>query len=268
MAEANLPMYDLPELRSATDAWWQGLARSFRKAGLAEVPDRLNRDATMPDLWRDPALLFSQTCGYPLVHAFKGVLQPVATPAYGAEGCAGASYRSALVVRADEAASELGALRGRRCAVNSRTSHSGFNALRHVVAQLGSGQGFFSEVVMTGEHKASLEAVADGRADIAAIDCVTYALYRRLVPALAGHLRVLAWTDPAPGLPYVTRASAGSEIVARLREGLMDALAASDLAPTREALLLTGAEVLPMATYDRVLAMERAAVASGCADLA
>src|SRR6185312_8107473 len=33
MAVASLPMYDLPELRAATDAWWKGLARAFRREG-------------------------------------------------------------------------------------------------------------------------------------------------------------------------------------------------------------------------------------------
>jgi hypothetical protein len=28
MASAALPMYDLPELQAATDAWWAGIARA------------------------------------------------------------------------------------------------------------------------------------------------------------------------------------------------------------------------------------------------
>jgi ABC-type phosphate/phosphonate transport system substrate-binding protein len=268
MANASLPMYDLPELSSATDAWWRGLARSLRKAGLADVPDHLRRDATMQELWGDPALMFTQTCGFPLVHGFKGVVQPIATPAYGAEGCAGTSYRSALVVRADQPALELGELRGRRCAVNSRDSQSGFNALRHAVAPLSQGQRFFSEILLTGGHRPSLEAVAAGRADIAAIDCVTYALHKRSSPALTEPLKVLAWTEPAPGLPYATRISVDSETLARLREGLMEALAAPDLASAREALLLVDAEVLPIEAYEQVLAMESAALNMGCSDLA
>ena len=120
---------------------------------------------------------------------------------------------------------------------------------------------------MTGGHRASLETVAAGRADVASLDCVTYALHQRSAPVLVQELRVLAWTEPAPGLPYVTRISTGSETLARLREGLMDALAAPDLASARDALLLVDAEVLPIGAYDRVLAMERAALDLGCSDL-
>ena len=41
MARASLPMYDFPEVRDATLAWWAGLARAFRRAGVPDVPDRL-----------------------------------------------------------------------------------------------------------------------------------------------------------------------------------------------------------------------------------
>ena len=37
---ASLPMYDLPETRSATDALWAGIARHLRAEGVAEVPAR------------------------------------------------------------------------------------------------------------------------------------------------------------------------------------------------------------------------------------
>ena len=37
MAVASLPMYDLPELREATDAWWRGLARAFAAEGLEDA---------------------------------------------------------------------------------------------------------------------------------------------------------------------------------------------------------------------------------------
>ena len=72
MTIANLPMYDLPEIRHATDDWWSGLARAFRRAGISDVPDRLDRERAMPEVWRDPGLVLSQACGYPLLHDLAG----------------------------------------------------------------------------------------------------------------------------------------------------------------------------------------------------
>jgi len=265
---ASLPMYDLPELRAATDAWWQGLARAFRRAGLAEVPDALDRDRGTEAVWRDPGLLFSQTCGYPLTHAFKGLLQPVATPAYAAAGCRGSYYSSAIVVRADDPARGLGELAGRACAVNNRASQSGYNALRHAVARHAVQGRFFARVVETGGHLASLAAVAGARADVAAIDAVTLALVAACRPSAVSGLRVLSWTEPVPGLPYVTRADAGADLLARLREGLQAALDDPALAQARQALLLTGVQPMPAAAYDGIGEMEAEAAARGYPDLA
>jgi hypothetical protein len=81
----------------ATDAWWAGLARHLRAAGI-EAPDRLTRSDAPAIQWRRPDLVVSQTCGYPLVHAFKDQLEVLATPVYAAEGCSGPHYSSLIVV--------------------------------------------------------------------------------------------------------------------------------------------------------------------------
>ncbi|SVE06035.1 uncharacterized protein METZ01_LOCUS458889, partial [marine metagenome] len=38
---ATLPLYDLEETRTQTDALWIGLASSFRRKGIKNVPDTL-----------------------------------------------------------------------------------------------------------------------------------------------------------------------------------------------------------------------------------
>lgn len=262
-SQASLPMYALPELEEAHRAWWGGLAAALRRAGCAAVPERLTPSGDCHALWRDERLFWSQTCGYPLTHDFAGCLTPIATPAYGAPGCEGTFYRSAVLVRRDHPAGDPADLRGTVCAVNGPASHSGYNALRHLLAPLAGGAPFFSAVVTTGGHAASLEAVASGRAAVAAVDCVTLELLRRWRPALVEPLRVLAWTAPAPGLPYVTRAATDAETLARMRDALAAALAAPELADCRAELLIGGAENLGGQGYGRVLEMEREAVDQG-----
>ena len=48
MTIASLPMYDLPEVRRATDAWWAGLAAGFTRAGVADVPTRWTATGSWP----------------------------------------------------------------------------------------------------------------------------------------------------------------------------------------------------------------------------
>ena len=264
---ASLPMYDLPGLEAATDAWWAGLAAAFRAEGLAAVPPRLTRHADHTALWRAPDLLLSQTCGYPLTHALAGQVTLVATPVYDCAGCEAGMYRSEIVVRADDPAACLADLGGRRAAVNAADSQSGCHALRHAARAL-SGEGrLFGAVVMTGGHRASLQAVAMGEADVCAIDGVTYALLGRTQPGLVGRLRVLAQTEAAPALPYITRRDIAPDDLRRLQTGLLRACGDPALSDVRAALLLAGVVVLPLSAYDRILDMEAAADAAGCPDL-
>lgn len=265
---ASLPMYDLPGLEAATDAWWRGLAAAFQAEGIAEVPARLTRQADYAALWTAPDLLFSQACGYPLTHVLAGRVTLVATPVYDCPGCDGGRYRSEIVVRADDAAASLAALKGRRAAVNAADSQSGCNALRHAVAALAEDGRFFGSVTLTGSHRASLQAVAAGEADVCAVDCVTYALLQRMQPDLLRGLRVLLRTASAPALPYITRRDIAADDLQRLRAGLARACDDPALAEARAALLLAGVVVLPLSAYDRIRDMEAEAVTARCLALA
>lgn len=260
---ASLPMYDLPEVKQASGAWWQGLARAFRAEGIEDVPDRLETVASPYDHWRQPDLLFSQTCGYPLTHAIAGQARLVATPVYAAPGCTGASYCSLVIVGENNPATSLEKLRGARVAYNSTDSQSGYNVLRAMVAPLAQGGKFFASTTATGGHRASIAAVASSAADLCAVDCVTHALLRLHAPTALAGTRVLCTTPSAPSLPYVTAGGAGDDLVEALRAGLDRALTDTSLAAARDDLRIAGAEVLPLAAYDVMLEMEQAAVKAG-----
>ncbi len=259
MRIAALPMYDLPEVARATDALWAVLARRLRAAGVEDVPDRLERGSDPRQVWASPDLLFAQTCGFPLTHAFAGRLALVATPCYAAEGCEGPTYRSRIVVRADDPRSDFAQFAGAVAAINSEDSHSGCNMLRWRVAREAR-RPFFGKAERTGSHLASLDALRSGRADIAAIDCVTFALLGRHRPDAVAGIRVLEDTPRAPALPFVTAAGASAREVSLLRAAVMETVRDPALAPVRAELLLVGAEILPLARYEaiRTLAAEGA----------
>ena len=268
MSIANLPMYDLPELTAANDAFWQAIARALEREGVAGVPHELTRGVDLGGVWRDPDFLFGQTCGYPLMNAFKGEMKVIATPVYDAPGCEGPDYCSHIVVRADDPARDLSDLRGRTAAITHTASQSGYSALRATVAHLADRGRFFGKVVESGGHPNSLALVAAGEVDVCATDCVTYALLARHRPEALDRLRVLAHSPAAPGLPYVTRAEADDDRLARLRGALFAALGDPGLASAREALLIVGAEVLPETAYQRIVDLEQQAEAHGYAKVA
>ncbi len=93
---AALPMYDFPEISTANDALWRRIAAALRARGV-EAPENLTRGRALMDLWRDPGLIFAQTCGYPYLTTLREAVVLVATPEYGFPGCAGADHRSFVV---------------------------------------------------------------------------------------------------------------------------------------------------------------------------
>jgi ABC-type phosphate/phosphonate transport system substrate-binding protein len=253
---AGLPMYDPPELHPTVDAWWSALARALRAEGIPDVPDELDRSLSLDALWGAPDLLLTQTCGFPLFGSHADRLQYVATPRHAASGCSVAGYCSWIVVGAASPAQDIEDLRGSRCSISARISHSGYNALRGLIAPLATRGRFFGSVSVSGGHAESLAQLGRGEVDVAAIDCVTYALLGRCRPHVIAATRIIGRTGTAPGLPYATRIDAGPELVRRLRAGLSRAFADPELQPLRDALLIDGLDVLDPATYDCMAEME------------
>jgi hypothetical protein len=264
---ASLPMYDPPELRAAVDAWWEGLVDAFRHEGVTEVPDRLTRRYFTEEVWRHPALLITQVCGYDVVRGWSRRLAYLGTPCYSAPGCHGIDSTSFILVGADSQARSLADLRGAHCVINGYASHSGCNVLREAMAPLARGGRFFGAVTVSGSHFASLTRLATGNANVAAIDCVTYALMARCRPDLVRCTRILSETVRAPSPPYVTRADCSPDLIARLRGGLLRAAADPRLAAVRSDLMIAGIEILPSEAYERIASIEVVAAAAGYAEL-
>ena len=107
--------------------------------------------------------------------------------------------------------------------------------------------------------------VQRGEADVAAIDCVTFALLQRNRPSAVEQLRVLTRTSCAPGVPFVTRADVRDELVSLLRAALTEALEAPELKQAHECLMLGGLDALPLSDYEGILAIEQQAAMQGFA---
>ena len=263
----GLPMYDPPELHASVDAWWHGLARAIRAEGVANVPDELDRGPSLDALWGAPNLLFTQTCGYTLTGAWASRLQYVATPRHAAAGCDGSTYCSWIVVAADSPANGLEYLRGARCSINGRDSHSGYNALRALIAPLARDGRFFGSVSESGGHAESLAQLGRGEVDVAAIDCVTHALLSRCRPNAIAATRIIGRTAQVPGLPYATRFDASPDLVRKLRTALARAIRDPELHAVRAELLITGVDVLPTGSYACIAQMEAQAKRQGYFEL-
>ncbi len=196
---ASLGMYDFGAAMAANDRLWDLIRTGLRGRGIA-APETLTRDEhAYWDAWQSPDLILSQTCGYPFRARLHETVTYVGTPDYGVQGCAPGHYRSVFVVRADDPRETLADFDGARFAYNEPLSQSGWAAPQVHAAKLGL---WLPATLQTGGHRLSARAVIDGKADITALDAVTYSLLQDY--GLAHGLRIIGMTDPTPGLPFIT----------------------------------------------------------------
>ncbi len=262
-------MYTDPgPVAAATRDLWSFVRDHLRAHGFADAPDWLDGQIKHDDAWLDPRLMLAQTCGYPFATRLRGRVRLVAAPLYDHPGCCDHLSCSFVVVHADSRAASIADLRGRTAALNDRASNSGMNLLRELVAPHARDGRFFGRLIETGGHVDSLARVADGTADVAAIDCVTYGNIARFAPDRLAAVRILCETEKAPTLPFITRASASDEEVSALREALLAFAADPSTRAGRETLGLRGFAIVAEREYDAITAIERCAIALGYPNLA
>lgn len=235
-------MYDFGAASAANDRLWALIRDALRDLGIT-APDALTRGETAYwDTWQSPDLLLSQTCGYPFRARLHDRVTYIATPDYGVEGCPPGHYCSVFVARADDPRETLAAFDTAAFAYNEGLSQSGWAAPQTHAASLGIR---LPPTLQTGGHRLSARAVADGRADIAALDAVTWALLQADDPGLTTRLKPLARTAPTPGLPYITaRGTDPDPLFAAIAQAIT-ALAATD----RATLHLRGLTRIPLPAY-------------------
>lgn len=233
MPIASLPMYDWPEIESATDRFWEML-RGQLEAAAIPAPRRLRRSADPESGWLSDDLVLSQSCGYPFSTVLKDRVTLVGTPAYMIDAPAG-SYFSVVIARCGEEKRTVAELPARRFAFNARNSQSGFRAAMRWLAA--HGLGLPEARTETGSHRGSIRAIAEGRADFASIDAVSWQLALRHEPA-AKDLTIVARTPVTPGLPFIT-ARAHAAVRRRMAAAVEAAIAELE-EDVLQALLLTG----------------------------
>jgi len=238
---ASLAMYDFGPAEAANDRFWGLIHQQLAQRGI-KAPAVLTRgEGAFFPAWTAPDLVLSQTCGYPFRARLQGRVAYVGTPDFGLPGCAPGHYCSVFVVRAEDPRPSLTDFDGAGFAYNEGLSQSGWAAPKVHAEALGLR---LPPVLRTGGHRLSARAVAEGRADIAALDAVTWDMMQGVDP-VAGQLRVIARTDPTPGLPYI--AALGCDVAATF-DAVAAAIAA--LAPAdRRALRLNGLVRIPEAAY-------------------
>ncbi len=260
-------------------AWSPSLAAAWQRllgwvAVRSGVPLRV-MDAADPtpldELWarNDMGCVFM--CGYPwALRAEKPHLlaAPIPSPArYGGRPV----YFTDFIVRAEGPFQKLEDTFGGSIAYSTEHSHSGYNAPRYHLLQYRTPERptLYREVLGPYiRQRPVLDAVVEGKADVAAIDGYGLDLLRRHAPDLAGRVRVVATTVAAPSAPLVASPATDAGSRARLTEALLRAHEAPELTATLDELLLARFAPIRPGDFQVFLDRQRAAEAAGYPKLA
>ena len=130
-------------------------------------------------------------------------------------------YFCDVIVRRGSPARSFWDLKGSTWAYNDSCSLSGHGGL---AARLGSPEKagrFFGRTIRSGSHPASVQLVADGRADVASIDSNVLSILQEQTPTLGDEVRVLESWGPYPIQPVVVRADLDAALKVVLHESLL-----------------------------------------------
>ena len=247
---AALQMYDHPEVSHVWDRFWSAIHARLARHGI-RCDEELRRPLDYHQPWSDPQLMLGQTCGWPFVSGVKHDNAILGVLDFGLDTPLPGDYHSVFIVSpqlAGMSVAELLANPDVTIAVNSLHSQSGYRVLGELTGEpliLPKSRHFDS-----GGHRASLRAVADGHAQLAALDGVTWELLKRH-DANVARVAEFGRSRPAPGLPLIC-SNANSVHAALLQEIVADAISGMD-ADDREALMLRGFVPATESRYDELL---------------
>jgi phosphonate transport system substrate-binding protein len=131
-------------------------------------------------------------------------------------------YFSDVVVRSDSRFYSFADLRNTTWVYNEPYSQSGSGIVRFHLARSGYGDSFFRREIEAGSHEAALHLVAEGEADVAAIDSHVLATLLSRHPRLDGRLRVIHTLGPSPIQPLVAARHLPEVLKTAVRFALVD----------------------------------------------
>ena len=200
-------MYDWPETANAIDVLWSHIQNQLIQRDI-EAPLALERNIHPVALWSKPDLIIGQTCGWPYANYLKEQVMPFARFHYDLPECPAGHYNSVYIGHDDDDFDHLASPQAfqfvEKIAMNSDDSQSGFHVFSEIAGAPAEEAIAKEKRIVTGAHRNSISAVANGDANLAAIDAVAFELAKHYEPEAVSRIVVLGTSKPKAGLPLIT----------------------------------------------------------------
>ncbi len=256
---------------SLTAAWGRLLAWVATRAEVRLDVIDASQPTSLDELWARPDMGCVFMCGYPWAlrrDRPRLLAAPVPSPPrYGGR----AVYVTDFIVRAESPYQRLADTFGKTIAYSTEHSHSGYNAPRyHLLAHRTPARPVLYGTVLGPfvRQRPVIDAVLDGRADVAAVDGYALDLLGRHAPEVTARLRVIDTTVPAPSAPLVASPDVSDDQCEKLTEALVSAHEAAGIRATLDELLLSRFVRVEAQDFEVFLERARAAEAAGYPKLA
>jgi len=238
-ARVELAFYPFEDVRWAYHELWSAVAARC---------DWVAREPSWPDdpttIWHSSEKFVSQTCGWPLVTYLADKVRVVGTFRHTTPESASHFYRSVVVGRVDGTPFDF---QGAIGAINETDSLSGWISL--IAAIFGPQETWRGPFRVTGSHEESIRMLGRGEADVASIDSVTFAHFKRLYPEIISSLFVICNGPLVPCLPIITHKSVTDAELATLRDALGHASRDKSLSRATSTLFISGFDPLDLDDY-------------------
>lgn len=208
------------------------------------------------DLLASGGLDLAFVCGGPYVEGHENFqLELLVAP----ETPSGESvYYSYLIIPQASQAESLEDLRGSKFAFTDPQSNTGRLVPTYMLARLGeSPEHFFSEIVYTYAHDKSIQAVANGLVDGAAVDSLIYNYMLKTNPSLVNKTKVLTISNPYGIPPVVVRPDLPKTVRDRLQTVLLEMHSDPEGKSILDGMVIKRFVSASDAAYDGIRAIER-----------
>jgi hypothetical protein len=170
------------------DAVWREARSLLTAQGIEPLPAALSHDIPYPELYAFKELTLSQCCGLDLFRPHTSNIVPIAAPDMTALDVPKGYYFSHIVT------GKSPNMDSPRVVINNRSSHSGHTTIRVWLTAHGYGE---VPVFESGSHAQSLDALREGRADLAAIDALSW------LHLDSTGIAIIDKSDPALAPPFI-----------------------------------------------------------------
>lgn len=237
MSTAGTPHVELGMYPFASVAWaWDAIWTAVHERA-PWTPEILTRSGDLHARWHDSECIVTHICGGPFATLHRDNMHLIGAFELDIPEADGGHYRSVLLTRHDCGLDEL-SFADTHAVANSDDSVSGWFSL--LAATVGPGGEWPGRVTYTTSHLDSMEALANGEADIASIDSWSLALIAVEQPELVARLHRVGYGPRVPTPPITARRSLAPEQIDQLRSAFANAVGDPATGSARAALRIRG----------------------------